>query len=415
MTKSKRVPKSRVYQILYAIINNSIGKKYRTYKASPGAIELLMDRGGGEVVHVPLDQLANEIIRLAHIGKDIDIGPADAKPAAHWWIVNNHEELGLRQIPAPILGKSDGGLCFKRLPFDYRPYSTYKEPRHFLEFCGRSSDPDSLQAFIGSLFVPDSYRQQYLYLFGHGSDGKGTLFNLLERMLGDTYTAEDVPDRVAAFWSSGLIGKRLCVFPDLEDPSFPTTPRFRKLTGDDFIRVEEKFKKSYSTKIFTKFIFASNDELQMTSKKADQRRAIYIAMKSFEGRHDPDYLSRLWEEAPAIYALCLEKYKKMCPGHSPIMQVIKEPIEFEAETILDDFFGRYFNNAPKGHVTGAEWQRAKKHYFNRRPTAAEDRMLLEALEKRGGGRKRTAKGFVLMGITRKSHMQAVHEGASNWP
>ena len=83
MTKSKRVPKSRVYQILYAIINNSIGKKYRTYKAAPGAIELLMDRGGGEVVHVPLDQLANEIIRLAHIGKDIDIGPADARPAAH--------------------------------------------------------------------------------------------------------------------------------------------------------------------------------------------------------------------------------------------------------------------------------------------------------------------------------------------
>lgn len=408
--------KNKPYQLMYQFLNaTGINKRYRTYKACPGTIELLYDRGGGELEYVPIDELANEIIKIMHVGKEIDLGPADARPMAHWWVVNNYDEAGLRELPAPILGKTDKGYCFKRLPFDYKPNGMHKDPVHFLEFCGRSSDPEVLQAFIGSIFVEKSYRQQYLYLFGEGSDGKGTLFNLLERMLGQTFTAEDVPEKVAPFWSSGLIGKRLCVFPDLERPGFPMTPRFRKLTGDDSIRVEEKFKKQYSTKIFTKFIFASNDELQMTSRKADKRRALYIALKSFRGSADNHYLEKLWEEAPAIYALCMDVYRKLCPKHGPVPQQAIDTITHDTEIETDAFFSRYFNSAPKGHITGADWQRAQQHFFGRKPNSQENQMLLEALKKRYGGNKiRRSQGIVVTGITKKSHMQLVHEGG-NWP
>ena len=193
------------------------------------------------------------------------------------------------------------------------------------------------------------------------------------------------------------------------------TPRFRKLTGDDSIRVEEKFKKQYSTKIFTKFIFASNDELQMTGRKADKRRALYIALKSFRGVADNHYLEKLWEEAPAIYALCMDVYKRLCPKHGPVPQQAIDKIQHDTECETDAFFSRYFNSAPKGEITGADWQRAQQHFFGRKPNSQENQMLLEALKKRYGGNKiRRSKGIVVTGITKKSHMQLVHEGG-NWP
>ena len=408
--------KNKPYQLMFNFLNAAgFNKRYRTYKACPGTIELLHDRGGGEMEYVPLDELSNDIIKILNSGKDIDLGPADARPMAHWWVVNNFSADGLKELPVPVMTKTEKGLCFKRLHFDYRPYKLHAEPVHFLEFCGRSSDPDVLQAFIGSIFVPNSYRQQYLYLFGEGSDGKGTLFNLLDRMLGQTFIAEDVPKEVAPFWSSGLIGKRLCVFPDLERSGFPMTPRFRKLTGDDSIRVEEKFKKQYSTKIFTKFIFASNDELQMTSRKADKRRALYVAMKSFRGQADNQYLDKLWEEAPAIYALCLDKYNKLTTKHGPIRQEAVDELQYDVDCETDAFFDRYFNSSPKGHITGADWLNAQKHYFKRSPNGQENQMLLGALKKRYGGSKiRKAQGIIVTGITKKSHMQLVQDGG-NWP
>lgn len=411
-----RGKKNKPYQNMYNLLNASgFKERYKTYKASPGTIELLQDRGGGEMEFVPLDELANDIIKICQVGKDIDLGPSDAKPMAHWWAVNNHAQHGLKTLPDPIMAKSDKGLCFKRLPFDYRPHKMHKDPMHFLEFCGRCSHPEVLQAFIGSIFVPNSYRQQYLYLFGEGADGKGTLFNLLEKMLGQTFTAEDVPSELAPFWSSSLIGKRLCVFPDLEKPGFVKSARFKKLTGDDSIRVEEKFKKQYSTKIFTKFMIASNLELAHGGRKADRRRALYVSLRSFKGDADPQYLDKLWKEAPAIYALCLDVYRKLCPKHGPIKQDPIDEVEHTSEMITDDFFARYFNASPTGEISGADWLRAQRDYFKRNPTDEERQILLDALKKRFGGSKvRERKGIVVKGITRKSHMQLVHEGG-NWP
>ena len=414
MTRTKKsTPKCRPYQRMYEFMQRGrIGSSYYTIKAGPGAIEILKNVGNGVVEYVPLDEVADEVIKLCHLSKDMDLGPSDARPMAHWWSVINNDNHGLKEIPPPVVDAKYIGLAFRKLPWKYEQYDTLKKPMHFLEFCNRTSDPEVLQAYIGSLFVPNSYRQQYLYLFGAGNDGKGTLFNLLERMLGQTFTAEDVPEKIAPFWTSGLIGKRLCVFPDLEDPGFPVTPRFRKLTGDDLIRVEEKFKKSYSTRIFTKFIFASNDELQMTAKKADQRRALYIALDSYKGPTDTRYIDKLWAEAPAIYALCLEKYRKLCPKDGPILQSVKEPIHFERENEMDLFFNKYFEPDPKGKLRGAEWQRAKHDYFKRKPTAKEDRLLIDEAKARGYQKARDSKGNYILGLKKKSSLVIIHEQAT---
>jgi len=404
-----RPAKNRTYQNLYTILNQAgFAKRFKTFKPCAGTIELLSDRGGGEVEHVPLDELANEIIRIAQIGKDIDLGPSDAKPMAHWWVVNNYAEAGLKVPPAPILSKSQKGLCFMRLPFDYVQSGNLPIPYHFQEFCGRSNDPEVMKAFIGSLFVAESYRQQYLYIFGRGGDGKGTLFNLLEKMMGQTFTAEDVPEKIAPFWTSGLIGKRLCVFPDLEDPKFPFSSRFKKLTGDDAIRVEGKYKDKYTAKISTKFIMASNDQMKNLTERADERRALYIIMKPFTGAANPNYLEFLWSEAPSIYSQCIEAYRRECPNHGMIYQGRRAPIVEVQETIEDIFFTKFFTIEPRGMVIGKDWVAAKAKFFGRKPTKEEDKLLEAALLKRGCTYKRESTGMVARGIQHRSALSMVH-------
>lgn len=422
---SRDKSKSQPFHDMYMLLNRKgLAEKYKTYKPGPGSIDLLyVNSDTREVEHCPLEELANEVIILAHRHKDVDLGPADARPMAHWWTVINNLEKGLKQHPLPVCERSAKELTFRRLPWDYIPYEKHKAPMHFLEFCNRCSDPDTLQAFIGSIFVPTSYRQQYLYLFGHGNDGKGTLFNLLHKMLGNTFIAENVPSKDAPFWSSAFIGKRLCVFPELEDVSFPSTERFRKLTGDDLIRFEEKYKNVSYGKIFTKFIFASNDELSLTRRKADTRRALYIALESYKGETDNRYLDKLWEEAPAIYALCLEKYRLMCPNDGPIVQSthLKQQLEFDYANEMDRFFGTYFEEAPREFITGSQWQAAKQHYFGRKPTAQEERLLKDELLNRQYIRKKVTSGWVIYGLRKKSSLAIISEKSqelnprSQWP
>ena len=408
-SKSKTKNHREIYRRLKEL---GLQNKYLTYKPGPGSIDILqIKEATGEVEFVPLEELTNEIIKLAHFNKGVDIGPSDARHMAHWWTVINHQESGLKDLPQPICTKSEKVLAFRRLPFDYISYQTQKAPRHFLELCNRMSDPDTFQAFIGSIFVPESYRQQYLYLFGHGNDGKGTLFNLLNRMLGQTFVAEDAPDNSSPFWASVLVGKRLCVFPELDDPKFPLTARAKKMTGDDSMRIEEKFKKAHHMRIFTKFIFASNDELQITKRKADRRRALYIGIKSFTGTGDPNYLDKLWAEAPAIYALCVEKYHQICAGHGAIPQHTekKTTIDFDHENEMDRFFNKYFEPSPTGKITGAQWQAAKYDYFGRKPSRQEESILKEELVERKYDRVKKTEGWFIFGLKHRSRLAIIHD------
>lgn len=399
------------HQLYRQLEEVNLYRKFFTYSPGDGTIDLLKAQPNGEVSYVSNEALRHELIRLSHFYKNFPLSVKESGAMVDFWKVINYAERGLKHLPPPICNKSDQCWAFRRLPFDYLPYETLPRPMHFLEFCNRLSDPDVFQAYIGSLFVPESYRQQYLYVFGHGNDGKGTIFNLLERIFGSSYIAEEVPERSDRFWSSSLIGKRLCVFPELEDATFPTSARFRKLTGDDLIRIEEKFKQNSYGKIFTKFIFASNDELQLTKRRADRRRALYIAAESFEGPGDPLYVENLWKEANAIYSLCLEKYRELCPNHGPIPQHTekKTSIDFDHENEMDRFFNRYFEPSPKGYITGSQWQAAKYDYFGRKPTKLEENILKDELSARKYNRIRKTGGWRIYGIKQRSALSLIHE------
>lgn len=263
------------------------------------------------------------------------------------------------QEPTPFKFKSDPGLCFHRMPFDPIIDDGTNCPL-FAEICSRIKDnADAYRAFIGSIFIPESNNQQYLWLYGQGQNGKGVTIRFLEKCLGKALVSLEPPTQDARFWNSGLLGKRLGVFADINDPEFPTKHKFKMLTGGDPIPMEKKNKDSFTARINCKFLFASNDEPEISGQKSDQRRAIFCDMKAITCEESDGYEDRLWLEAPYIIGWCMETYlenrNKM--GMISFAPEILQGLSDEAYSDCAYMFNEYFNVVADGFAASRELSR----------------------------------------------------------
>ena len=243
----------------------------------------------------------------------------------------------------PLLQKSTKGLTWNRLSFDIEDGPTPV----FDEIMSRCSNAEAFMAWFGSLLVPDSDTEQYVWCFGEGMNGKSRIFNLFSKILGSGYAPEQPPRGDGSrFWSSGVVGKRLVVFNDCDDIKFPASGFFKNLSGGEPIRVEIKGGASYKTTLNAKFAFVSNLDPLISGSQADRRRAIYVKMEAIKGPVIPTkrYDAMLEEEAPRILKKCLDTYKRLCPrggkiptdtkGLEDVISSAEEPIEAFCEEHL---------------------------------------------------------------------------------
>jgi hypothetical protein len=258
------------------------------------------------------------------------------------------------------------GLCFHRLPFDIIEKPSDRNHPLWDELMSRCSDPGALQAFIGSLFIPQSDRQQYLWLYGQGLNGKSTIIKFLDRCFGPAAFSTETPTKEDKFWTYRLLGKRLVTFGDCADHEFPSSQKFKMLTGGDKIPIEPKGRQAFNAELMCKFVFGSNEKLYISGQKADVRRAIFCKIDPIKGDIDPDYLNRLWSEAPSILGECLMKYDHLCTtDHNPIptdSQEIECLIE-QNETDLNYLFERYFETDNRTDVSENERYRFSRTEF----------------------------------------------------
>lgn len=215
----------------------------------------------------------------------------------------------------PVAELSQDVYTYRRLPFDFDMTASATDYEdncaYFFEMMGRTSNSDALMAWIGSLFDPNSSRQQYVWIHGHGLNGKGSLSRVLMRIFGSAASAEEVPAKDNRFWTRGLLGKRLVVFPDCNNYGFPSTGLFKTITGGDPIRVEEKNGPTYSIIPTAKILFLSNNKPSISTSSADLRRAIFCHMKPLVFDCTNDYEERLWEEVPMFIGQCIMAYKRL--------------------------------------------------------------------------------------------------------
>ena len=298
---------------VYNFLSNALANRFFLTQDEQGNKSVILEHLDGDIVRVTskdkVIQVIAEVIRM-ELGEFLN----HTKLKLHTENFLCHYPA-LDYYPKSVVFQDDPALAFHRLDFSPKAGSSPL----FDEFIGRCSNGKALMAFIWSLFIGSSDRQQYVWIKGDGGDGKSSLASFLAKLLGNSYTAERAAGSFEnRFYTYGFIGKRLAVYSDTNCSGFVKSGLFKELSGGDYIKVEPKGEKAYTVKIDCKFMFLSNTLPEISTQKADQRRIILVEVKPIKVKPDPLYDSKLWAERAAILFKCKEAYDELTQQNSVI-------------------------------------------------------------------------------------------------
>lgn len=347
------------------------GHKFHVAEDTAGHQIYLKEESDGQLRFVSGEMILNNLIsyfkRHCTHTHATDVKPADFKYAMQLW-ASDVRPIDLDTV-APVLQKSTPGICFHRLPFDL----SMGEFPTWQEMFNRTSNGTALKLWIGSLFFQQSDMQTYVWIYGEGEDGKGSLARALMRALGDYHSAsEQVPTRENRFWTSGLLGKRLVVFPDCNNYGFPQTGLFKSLTGGDRQRIERKNEQPFTTTLKAKYLFLSNEKPSLSGQQSDRRRAIYCELKRPTVNFGRGYEGFLWDEMPYFLFHCVKLYLAACPNHEkiPVDESVIDTLVSDNEEFYEYLYERRFESTPIENRQ--EWLKAEK---NNRPHVTANRFV----------------------------------------
>lgn len=199
---------------------------------------------------------------------------------------------------APILyGKSPKLLKFNpawftntQLPYKFKPNA--KCPRlleflqHVLEIDANAGEPrregdqrlQVLQQFFGYCLLHDARFQKFMIMVGLGSNGKGVVLNLLNKMLGHENVSHISIDQLSGqFALEPLVGKMANICGDLSEVDSVAEGTLKRLTGEDNLTVHRKNRLAITMAPGIKLIFATNT-LPRFADKTDGMWRRLIAM-----------------------------------------------------------------------------------------------------------------------------------------
>jgi hypothetical protein len=317
--KSGKVPPADLYHAIMDAIN---GGQWNLLPNFPCKLHLIEpDRG----TKIPLMELADQVVVqvspkhvinliMQYTQRELMDNDAyrftvqQAKFAYDYW------EASTKAIPPPamVLWADEPGLTYRRLPWT----QGLGETPLWDELVGRmGAQGDAFIAWVGSLFFKDSDRQQYLWLYGQGQNGKGAITRFLGEVLGAAFRSELPPGPGDRFWTRNLLGARLVSFPDCNSIGFPASGLFKSMTGGDGVRMEIKNGAVFHAELGCKFMFSSNEKPTLSSEAADMRRPIFINLDAISCAPDPGYERKLWAEGGRFLSGCIAIYESSYPGH----------------------------------------------------------------------------------------------------
>lgn len=176
-----------------------------------------------------------------------------------------------------------------------------------------SESIDCLQEMFGYLLTARNEQQKMFMLYGPKRAGKGTILRVMQELLGGNtnVTSTTVAQLNTQFGLANLEDKTVAIMSDLRFRSKDdgvAVENLLKITGEDPVLIDKKFKDPYQAKLATRFVIASNELPKMKDESGalQSRIILFKFVESFLGREDQSLADRLMAELSGILNWALD-------------------------------------------------------------------------------------------------------------
>jgi putative DNA primase/helicase len=158
--------------------------------------------------------------------------------------------------------------------------------------------------YLGYCLTGETREQIFCNFSGAGSNGKGSLIGLIKKIMGSyagVLSTEAILQRGNNRFSLGNItGLRIMFAPDVPKGTL-NMENIKTLTGEDTIRIEQKYRDPFDYRPQAKLIFSTNYPLHLTEHGAAIRRRLRLIPFDFTPPEPDKALeAKLEAEAPFI-------------------------------------------------------------------------------------------------------------------
>lgn len=171
-------------------------------------------------------------------------------------------------------------------------------------------DQKMLLQYIGYAMTLETTAQKFLMICGSGGTGKSTLLSVIEKIIGraniSSVSLQGLQER---FTPSELYLKQANICADIPLSALSEIDMIKKLTGEDLISAERKFKNNFNFKSFARLFFSANDIPVNLSDKSNAfyRRMLILKMDKTPAVVDPELSKKLESEIPNIITRAMEE------------------------------------------------------------------------------------------------------------
>lgn len=172
-----------------------------------------------------------------------------------------------------------------------------------------SEDQSMLFQYMAYSMTLDTGAQKFLLICGPGGTGKSTVLKLIEEIIGksnvSSVSLQGLQDRFAP---AELFLKQANICADIPLTALSEVDMIKKLTGEDTISADRKFKKAYTFRSYARLFFSANDIPYIAEKtNAFFRRMLILKMDHSPAEVDPDLFDKLRAEIPHIITRVVEE------------------------------------------------------------------------------------------------------------
>jgi putative DNA primase/helicase len=203
-------------------------------------------------------------------GLDDVFVPADYSPGYRFSGEDDDDRLYLQRQVIDLktyetLPPSPDYFVLSALPWTYDPAASCARWEQFLieAFDGDAESVALLQEWFGYVLTSDTSHQKFLSLYGPPGSGKSTIARVLRGLLGkhavESVTIESLG---SPFGMAQMARARLCMMSDVSwtmREMDTVVQTLKGVTGEDELRIEDKYEKAYSAYVSARLMLVSNE------------------------------------------------------------------------------------------------------------------------------------------------------------